>query len=134
MSNPRHVKTSRLEINRQVRGLLSQNRVDLSLLQFSCVGRSVRMSGILLKSDGGEFKTQAVEELVRQILNITGVSAVQGEMENWNIGGAGMINQKKFDFQDKKMEEARKKVQEALRGQNQSGGGQDSSGSSNTGS
>ena len=76
-------KISRFEINKKVRQLFSRYRVNMAELQYSCSGRNLRLSGKLVKEEGGELRQLVLEKLVNDILSL-GVHLVC-ELENLEI-------------------------------------------------
>lgn len=92
-------KMSRLESNKSIRQALVKNSVDLSKISFSCHGRSVTLSGTLMKNSGQEFTTQGVEAIVLDIEKVG--PSINSDLTNWEISESGI---KKKDLAQKKKE------------------------------
>ncbi len=76
-------KLSRFEVNKKVRRALVKNGADMSQLSFSCTGRSVNLTGSLLKEGGMEFSAMSLEQMLGDIHKV-GVQVVS-DLENWDI-------------------------------------------------
>jgi len=76
-------KQSRFEVNKEVRRALVRNNVDMTKLSYSCAGRNLRLSGSLMRDNGGEFTAMMIEKMVGDITS-TGLSVIS-ELDNWNI-------------------------------------------------
>ena len=83
-------KYSRLEINRMVRRFLVQNTIDLTQLNFSSSIRSIRLYGRMVKTTGRELKIKEVENLIRSLETIPGISDLQFDLENWKISSGSI--------------------------------------------
>lgn len=81
---------SRFELNRLVRVALQRHGTDLAQLHFSCVGRSVRLTGILVKVGNKDFLPKQIEGLNHDLGSIQGIREVIYELENWNISGGSI--------------------------------------------
>jgi|GEM_PF-3584740 len=82
---------SRLEANKEVRRILVRNGVDTARIQFSCHGRAVNFTGILLKEGGKELEIHNVENVFQSLFRLG--FQVHCEIENWTIS-EGMISKK----------------------------------------
>ena len=80
---------SRYEINRQVRMLLNRYSIDLTRIDYSCIGSTVYLSGELLNTNEGDIVPPVIESLFREIARLSGVRNVQSDLQNWNISAEG---------------------------------------------
>ena len=80
---------SRYEINRQVRSVLNRHDIDLTKIDYSCIGGTVYLSGELFKSSEGDIAPAMIESLFKEIARISGVRNVQSDLQNWNISAEG---------------------------------------------
>lgn len=99
-------KLSRLESNKEIRRALVRSGADMSLVNYSCHGRSVSLSGKLCRGSGGEMSTSNIEMLL-QDMNRLGLQ-ILCELDNWNIS-EGSISKK--DSSGKEEKEEKKKPQ-----------------------
>lgn len=76
---------SRYEVNRQLRMLLNRYGLDLTRLDYSCIGSTVYLSGELVKIDADEMNPAIIESLFKEIARISGVRYVEPDIQNWNI-------------------------------------------------
>ena len=93
-------KLSRLQVNKVIRQALVKNSADLTLLQFSCQGRSLTLNGTLKKQSGGEYTAQGVESLIQDIQKI-GLT-INSDLSNWEISNFG-VRRKGTDRVQKKI-------------------------------
>jgi len=80
---------SRYEVNRQVRMVLNKYGIDLTRIDYSCIGGTVYLSGELLKTYEGDIVPAMIESLFREIARLSGVRNVQSDLQNWNISAEG---------------------------------------------
>jgi hypothetical protein len=80
---------SRYEVNRQVRVVLNKHDIDLTRVDYSCIGGTVYLSGELLKTHEGDIAPAVVESLFKEIAGLSGVRNVQSDLQNWNISAEG---------------------------------------------
>lgn len=95
---------SRLEVNRDVRRILSRHHVDLTNLNFSCHGKSVTFSGELKKDGGRDFSASEVDCIAQEIYRMS--LAIMCELQNWDITPSGIS--KRGDSGDKKGEQKKR--------------------------
>lgn len=82
---------SRLEANREVRRIFVKHGVDTNKLHFSCQGKTVFLTGDLLK-DGGQDIEQKHIEMILFDLERLGIR-INCELGNWTIS-PGTISKK----------------------------------------
>ena len=80
---------SRYEVNRQVRMVLNRHDIDLTKVDYSCIGGTVYLTGELLKANEDDIAPAMVESLFKEISRISGVRNVQSDLQNWNISTEG---------------------------------------------
>ena len=80
---------SRYEVNRQVRMVLNRYGIDLTRIDYSCIGSTVYLSGELLNTNEGDIVPTVIESLFREIARLSGVRNVQSDLQNWNISTEG---------------------------------------------
>ena len=80
---------SRYEVNRQVRMVLNRHDIDLTRVDYSCIGGTVYLSGELLKADEDDIAPAMIESLFKEIARISGVRNVQSDLQNWSISTEG---------------------------------------------
>ncbi|MBT3586183.1 MAG: hypothetical protein HN509_14850 [Halobacteriovoraceae bacterium] len=81
---------SRLEVNKQVRTILCRHNADLQQLNFSFVGSTVNLDGILLKVGGGDYSATQIESMVSDIRRIPAVSSISSNLLNWCLAGGSI--------------------------------------------
>ena len=94
---------SRYEVNRQVRMVLNRHDIDLTKVDYSCIGGTVYLSGELLKSSEDDIAPAMIESLFKEIARISGVRNVQTDLQNWTIsseGGSWQITKSKKKSRD----------------------------------
>jgi hypothetical protein len=97
-------KRSRLELNRDVRRIFARHRVDLSLLYYSCHGKNVTLSGILMKEGKRDFTALELDQMSQEIYRLK--VGIISELENWSISSASII--KRGEKKDKKEDKDQK--------------------------
>jgi hypothetical protein len=80
---------SRYEVNRQVRSVLNKYSIDLTRVDYSCIGGTVYLSGELLKALEEDIAPAVIESLFKEISRLSGVRNVQSDLQNWNISAEG---------------------------------------------
>jgi hypothetical protein len=80
---------SRYEVNRQVRSVLNKYNIDLTRVDYSCIGGTVYLSGELLKTLEEDIAPAVIESLFKEISRLSGVRNVQSDLQNWNISAEG---------------------------------------------
>lgn len=76
---------SRYDINQQVRMVLNRHFIDLTRIDYSCIGHTVYLSGELLKTSEDDLVPSVIESLLKEISRISSVHNVQCDFKNWNI-------------------------------------------------
>ena len=79
---------SRYEVNRQVRSVLNKYNIDLTRVDYSCIGGTVYLSGELLKALEEDIAPAMIESLFKEIARISGVRNVQSDLQNWSISAS----------------------------------------------
>jgi hypothetical protein len=79
------VDFSRYDINRQVRMVLSRHYIDLTRIDYSCIGHTVYLSGELHKISESDLVPSVIEDLLKEIARLSNVYSVQCDFKNWNI-------------------------------------------------
>ena len=80
---------SRYEVNRQVRMVLNRHDIDLTRVDYSCIGGTVYLSGELLKANEDDIAPAMIESLFKEVARISGVRNVQSDLQNWSISTEG---------------------------------------------
>lgn len=75
---------SKAEMSRDVRRILTKHRIDMSVLEYSYAGSSVRLSGGLWRIDGSEF---TVEALTYLISDLSKFGMLNTDLANWDLNG-----------------------------------------------
>lgn len=79
-----HAKSgSRLDANREVRRIFVRHGVDTSKIQFSCQGKSLQLSGSLLKEGGHDLESNIVEAISQELSRL-GIRIIS-DLDNWSI-------------------------------------------------
>ncbi len=78
-------KLSRLESNKEARRVLNRHGVDLSYCQYSCSEKEVRLTGILVRFDGTQFKAQQIEGMIFDFQRLLPGYVIVGELDNWSF-------------------------------------------------
>ena len=79
------VDISRYDINHQVRMVLNRHYIDLTRIDYSCIGHTVYLSGELLKTSEDDLVPSVIENLLKEIARLSNVHGVQCDFKNWNI-------------------------------------------------
>jgi len=79
---------SRYEVNRQVRSVLNKYSIDLTRIDYSCIGGTVYLSGELLKTFEEDIAPAMIESLFKEIAGLSGVRNVQSDLQNWSISSS----------------------------------------------
>jgi len=92
---------SRYETNRQVKVVLTQHGVNLSIVDYSCIGGTVYLTGIVQKVTGDEFTPLGINELAMDISRLHSVRNIQFDLDNWSLtrgwgSSSGEIKHRKF--------------------------------------
>jgi len=83
------MEVSRYEVNRQVRMVLNRHEIDLTRVDYSCIGGTVYLTGELLKTNEDDIAPSMIESLFKEISRISGVRNVQSDFQNWTISTEG---------------------------------------------
>lgn len=78
-------KVSRLESNKEARRVLNRYGVDLSYCQYSCSGKEVRLTGMLMRFDGTNFRAQQIEGMIYDFQRLLPGFIIVGELDNWSF-------------------------------------------------
>jgi len=81
---------SRIEVNKTVKKILKVHNADQSQLTLSCSTRGVRISGHLIKENGKDFYAKGIENIIRDIAGVRGISMLTWDLENWHITGSNI--------------------------------------------
>jgi len=80
-------KASKAEMSKEVRRVLNKHRVDLSVMEYSYGGSSIRLSGGLWRVDGSDFTPEAVSYLVSDLGKF---GSIYTDLVNWDLNGGGI--------------------------------------------
>lgn len=75
---------TKAELSKEVRRTLNKHRVDLTMLDYSYGGSSVRLSGGLWKNDGSEFSVEALTYLINDLYPF---GTLYTDLVNWDLNG-----------------------------------------------
>ena len=75
---------TKAEMSKEVRRILNKHRVDLTVLDYSYGGSSVRLSGGLWKSDGSDFSVEALTYLMNDLYPY---GTLYSDLVNWDLTG-----------------------------------------------
>ena len=89
---------SKAEMSREVRRVLNKHRVDLTVLDYSYGGNSVRLTGGLWRVDGSDFSVEALSYLISDLYPF---GLLYTDLVNWDLNGGNIRI-----IHDKKEEEA----------------------------
>ena len=78
---------SKATMSKEVRRVLNKHRVDLSVLDYSYGGSSVRLSGGLWKSDGSDFSVEALGYLITDLYPY---GTLYTDLVNWDLNGGNI--------------------------------------------
>ncbi len=91
-------KGTKAELSKAVRRTLNKHKVDLTVLDYSYGGSSVRLSGGLWKNDGSEFSVEALTYLINDLYPFGNLYT---DLINWDLnGGSIRIIHSKDDNED----------------------------------
>jgi hypothetical protein len=76
-------------MNQSVKTALVRYNADLSSLDFSSIGSTVYLCGVLKNDPSGEFTVTGLEAMLREIVRIPGVHGLQADLDNWMISYTG---------------------------------------------
>src|SRR3989339_94461 len=79
------VDFSRYDINNQVRMVLNRHYIDLTRIDYSCIGHMVYLSGELRKTSEDDLVPSVIEGLLNEINRLSNVHSVQCDFQNWNV-------------------------------------------------
>ncbi|MRR18092.1 MAG: hypothetical protein EG826_16720 [Deltaproteobacteria bacterium] len=65
--------------------LLNRYGLDLTRLDYSCIGSTVYLSGELVKTDAEDVNPAIIESLFKEIARISGVRYLEPDIQNWSI-------------------------------------------------
>ena len=81
---PSDDQVSRYEINRNVRIVLTRHDVDLTRIDYSCMGNTVYLYGDLVRPDG-DYSAKDIDLIVREISALPHVRNIQFDFNNWVV-------------------------------------------------
>jgi hypothetical protein len=87
------MSVSRYDVNRDIRNALTRHYVDLVGINFSFIGSTAYLSGILQRDRHNDFTVTEVESILKDLRRINHVRDLQVELENWMVTpeGSGWI-------------------------------------------
>jgi hypothetical protein len=85
-------RLSRMESSKEARRVLSRHCVDLSYCQYSCYGQEIRLTGSLIKTDGGDFNGPQVQAIIQEFQRKLPGAIICGELDNWRFSSDHIIN------------------------------------------
>lgn len=80
---------SRYEVNQKVRGILNRYDIDLTKVDYSCIGNTVYLSGELFKTNESDIVPAMIDSLFKEIARLSGVRNVQCDLQNWSVSCVG---------------------------------------------
>lgn len=88
--------------------MMQQCNIDLTELNFSSSTRSIRFYGRLVKNSGKELVVKEVENMIRALEGIPGITELNFDLENWKISAGSItpIGAKKKDGEEDSGEES----------------------------
>jgi len=78
------LKGTKAELSKEVRRILNKHRIDLTMLDYSYGGSSVRLSGGIWKNDGTEFSVEALTYLINDLYPF---GTLYTDLINWDLNG-----------------------------------------------
>lgn len=75
----------RYEINTKVRQILISYNVDMTMINYSCIKKTIYVYGCLNKAPFGEFSLAEIKNLVAELMKLPRIRDVQFDLENWFI-------------------------------------------------
>jgi hypothetical protein len=81
-------QTSRYEVNRKVRIVITRHDGDLTRIDYSFLGKTVYLSGELTKPDR-DFSAHEIETIATDILAIPDVVDIIFDLNNWLVESSG---------------------------------------------
>lgn len=81
-------KSSRYEVNRKVRIVITQHDGDLSRVDYSYLGKTVYLSGELSRPDR-DFSSREIESIATDIMAIPDVTDIIFDLNNWIVESSG---------------------------------------------
>lgn len=84
----RKERASRAELNKDLRRILAKYHVDTSSIAFSASNYSVSLSGLLIRTDGSEFNSGALQPLVDELQSKYG--NIDSDLSNWDLTGGSI--------------------------------------------
>jgi len=90
---------SKMEVTKTVKKILKIHNADQTQLSLSCSPRGVRITGYLIKENGKDFYAKGIENIIRDITSIRGISMLTWELDNWQISGSNIqsIGDKQYE-------------------------------------
>lgn len=78
---------SKAEMSKEVRRILNKHRVDLTVLDYSYGGSSVRLTGGLWRVDGSDFSVEAISYLISDLYPF---GMLYTDLVNWDLNGGNI--------------------------------------------
>jgi hypothetical protein len=83
-------KSSRFEVNKEVRHIFARHSVDTTLVTFQTHGFEVSVGGILWHNDDSDFNAHQLEALIQDFQLTLPTYTLRGETENWSFSSSSM--------------------------------------------
>jgi hypothetical protein len=83
-------KSSRFEVNKEVRHIFARHSVDTSLVNFQTHGFEVTVGGILWHNDNSDFNAHQLDALIKDFQLTLPTYSLRGETENWTFTSSSM--------------------------------------------
>lgn len=78
---------TKAELSKEVRRILNKHRVDLTVLDYSYGGSSVRLTGGLWRVDGSDFSVEAISYLISDLYPF---GVLYTDLVNWDLNGGSI--------------------------------------------
>ena len=83
-------KSSRFEVNKEVRHIFARHSVDTTLVNFQTHGFEVTVGGILWHNDNSDFNAHQLDALIQDFQLTLPTYTLRGETENWTFTSSSM--------------------------------------------
>jgi hypothetical protein len=93
--------------------VLIRHYIDLTRIDYSCIGHTVYLAGELLKTSEDDLVPPVIESLLKEISQLSSVHDVQCDFKNWNISSeenAWQITKSKKKLRDTGVPESQQGV------------------------
>lgn len=81
-------KLSKAHYSKNLRRALAQHQVDITQIMYSANSTQVFLSGLLLKNNGEEFNTGAIQELHKELCTFGTISS---DLANWVLSNDSIV-------------------------------------------